>query len=265
MRLPVFWVDAFADRPFTGNPAAVCVVPDWPDPGLMQSIAAEHNLSETAFIRPLEDGEWGIRWMTPVAEVDLCGHATLASAAVVRRYLDPGVRSIRFRSRGGVLGVSFDGEDIEMDFPARSAIAEDTEGALADALGKRPVSEWRADYYLAELESESAVLGVDPDMARVAALGHTGVIVTAGGDEVDFVARFFAPAVGVPEDPVTGSAYCTLAPFWAERLGRQNLRARQLSGRGGRVGCHVRGDRVAITGRAVHFMQGVIEVERLRR
>jgi predicted PhzF superfamily epimerase YddE/YHI9 len=265
LRLPVFWADAFADRPFTGNPAAVCVVPDWPDPGLMQSIATEHNLSETAFIRPLEDGEWGIRWMTPVAEVDLCGHATLASAAVVRRYLDPGVSSIGFRSRREVMGVSFDGEDIEMDFPARAAIAQDTEGALAGALGTETVSEWRADYYLAELESESAVLAVDPDMARVAALGHTGVIVTAGGHEADFVCRFFAPAVGVPEDPVTGSAYCSLAPFWSGRLGKQDLRARQLSSRGGRVGCSVRGDRVFITGRVVHYMQGVIEVDLLRR
>lgn len=261
MRFPVFWVDAFADRPFTGNPAAVCVVPDWPDPDLMQSIAAEHNLSETAFIRPLEDREWEIRWMTPVTEVDLCGHATLASAAVVRRFLDPDVSNIRFRSRSGLLSVRFDGEDMEMDFPARPALVADTKGALADALGTEPVSEWLADYYLAELETESAVRDLDPHMGRVAALGHTGVIVTARGHDVDFVSRFFAPAAGVPEDPVTGSAHCTLAPFWAERLGKQDLLARQISRRGGRVICRVRGDRVGIAGCAIHFMQGVIELD----
>ena len=265
MRIPVFWLDAFADRLFAGNPAAVCVVPEWPGDGLMQAIAAEHDLSETAFLRPITDEGWEIRWMTPLEEVPLCGHATLASAAVVKRFLDPGVDGSEFRSRSGPLGVTFEGEEITLDFPSRPPVRADTSGALEAALGVRPCSDWLADYDLAELDSELAVRELRPDMDKVAALGRTGVIVTATGEESDFVSRFFAPAVGVPEDPVTGSAHCTLTPFWAERLGRSELRARQLSDRGGNVRCRARGDRVDLSGRAIHYMQGVIELDPIIR
>lgn len=260
MRLPLFWADAFADRQFSGNPAAVCVVEDWLSDTVMQAIAAQNNLSETAFIKPRADG-WAIRWFTPAAEVDLCGHATLASAAVIRRYFDPRTRGIGFVSPGGPLRADFEDDLIVLDFPARPARPADTGGALARALGVEPASEWLAEYYLAELSSEAEVRAVRPDMDEVAALGHTGVIVTAPGTDADFVSRFFAPAVGVPEDPATGSSHCTLAPFWSARIGKRDLTARQLSPRGGELICRERGERVRIGGRVVHYLQGTLELQ----
>lgn len=262
MRLPFFWVDAFTDSQFSGSPAAVCIVEAWPDDELMQSVATQNNLSETAFIRPRGDG-WSIRWFTPAVEVDLCGHATLASASVIRRHFDQDARGVAFASRGGPLRAVFEGDLVVLDFPARRPRPTDTDGALAEALGVEPVSEWLADYYLVELESEDELRAVRPHMDLVAELGHTGVIATAPGLETDFVSRFFAPAVGVPEDPATGSSHCTLTPFWAERLGRQELHARQLSRRGGVFVCRDRGGRVDIGGRAIHYLQGTIDLQPL--
>jgi PhzF family phenazine biosynthesis protein len=263
MKLPAFWIDAFSEGPFTGNPAVVCVVDDWPRDDLMQSIAAEHNLSETAFIRP-ETGGWSIRWMTPVTEVDLCGHATLASAYVVNRFFEPESAEVTFASRSGPLVARLCGQDIVLDLPARRPRPQNTRGALAAALGTEPVSEWRADYYLAELKSEQALVALAPDMDRISGLGGTGVIVTAPGSSTDFVSRFFAPAVGVPEDPVTGSAHCTLVPFWSRRLGKTRLTARQLSKRGGSLRCEDRGERVDVGGQAVLYMRGTIECPGIR-
>lgn len=260
MRLPLFWADAFTARQFSGNPAAVCVIEDWPADTVMQAIAAQNNLSETAFIKPRAD-HWSIRWFTPAAEVELCGHATLASAAVIRRHFEPDAGSVAFASPGGPLRADFEDELIMLDFPARPARRIDTGGQLARALGVEPASEWLADYYLAELPSEADVRSVRPDMDRVAALGNTGVIVTGPGTDSDFVSRFFAPAVGVPEDPATGSAHCTLTPFWSARLGKNELAARQLSQRGGELICEARGERVGIGGHVVHYLQGTLELQ----
>jgi PhzF family phenazine biosynthesis protein len=264
LRLPLFWVDAFAERQFCGNPAAVCVMEEWlPDQGL-QAIATQNNLSETAFVSPRAAG-WSIRWFTPVSEVDLCGHATLASAAVIRRHFESQVAAVDFESRSGPLRAVFEGDLVVLDFPSRPPGAVDTDGAIARALGVEPLSEWLADYYLAELDSEQSLRTLGPDMDRVMDLGHTGVIVTARGRDCDFVSRFFAPEVGVPEDPATGSAHCTLTPFWAKRLGKTELVARQLSRRGGEFVCRDRGDRVGIGGRAVHYLQGTIELQSISR
>jgi PhzF family phenazine biosynthesis protein len=258
-------VDAFAERQFSGNPAAVCPVQAWPGDALMQAIAAENNLSETAFLLQAPD-RWRIRWFTPAVEVDLCGHATLASAAVVARYLAPGVAEVTFDSRSGPLRVSADGDDrFVLHFPARPPRPSAASTAISAALGARPGSVWLADYHMAVFDEPEAVRRLCPDMAAVAALGHTGLIATAPGVDVDFVSRFFAPAVGVPEDPVTGSAHCTLIPYWAQRLGRDRLVARQLSPRGGLIHGRDRGAGVEIGGRAVHYLRGHIEIQDLRR
>jgi PhzF family phenazine biosynthesis protein len=263
MRLPLYQVDAFTDRLFAGNPAAVCPLEAWLPDATMQAIAAENNLAETAFF--LREGEdYALRWFTPAVEVDLCGHATLASAFVIMTRLEPGRERVAFRTlRAGTLGVSREGEGYAMDFPARPALpVAERDARLAAALGKPPVEALAAARdYLVVYAQAADVASLAPDLAALAALDRTAVIVTAPGqDGVDFVSRFFAPALGVPEDPVTGSAHCTLAPYWAERLGKERLEARQLSRRGGTLACTVAGDRVAISGRAVLYLEGTIHV-----
>ncbi|MGB5250400.1 MAG: PhzF family phenazine biosynthesis protein [Gammaproteobacteria bacterium] len=260
MSIPIYWVDAFETGPFTGNPAAVCVLPRWLDDGLLQSIANQNNLSETAFI--VADGKhWQIRWFTPVAEVDLCGHATLASAAVISRFLRPDADMIEFSSRSGTLRVRREAEHLVLVFPSRPAQVRERLEPLAAALGAMPIAGWRAHYLLAEFADQDQILGLKPDFSRVAALGNTGVIATAPGRApIDFVSRFFAPAVGVNEDPVTGSAHCALVPYWSERLDRTELRAKQLSTRGGELRCRFLGDTVEIGGRVRHYLQGTIEI-----
>ena len=261
--LELFQVDAFARRPFEGNPAAVCPLDAWLDEPLMQSIAAENNLSETAFlVRGGAAADWELRWFTPRAEVDLCGHATLASGWVVLERLERGRDAVRFATRSGVLAVERDGERYAMDLPARPAArARETadEAEVARALGARPLEVRRGPYWMAVLASEADVRALRPDFARLAAL-ETPVIATAPGDEVDFVSRFFAPALGVPEDPVTGSAHCTSAPYWFERLGRRELVARQLSARGGELRCVDAGERVRLVGDAVLYLEGSISI-----
>lgn len=279
-RLPLYQVDAFAERPFVGNPAAVCPLDAWLPDALMQSIALENNLSETAFFvrRPGTPGddpgentgddagrpEYDLRWFTPSAEVDLCGHATLASAKVVLDRLEPDAAAVRFHTRSGPLDVEARPAGLAMDLPAMvPAPAPDSESgepgqALARALGVRPEALLRASWYwLVVLPSEAAVRAVAPDFRALADLGIEA-IVTAPGDPpgVDFVSRMFAPALGVDEDPVTGSAHCTLTPYWAARLGRDVLRARQVSARGGEVACELRGDRVVLAGPAVLVLEG---------
>lgn len=254
-------VDAFASRPFEGNPAAVCLPPPDATPAWMQAVASELALSETAFLQPDENGSWGLRWFTPTREVDLCGHATLASAHVLwESGRLAASATARFRTRSGWLRCERPSPPaIRMDFPSRPAAAYDAPGGLADALGAD--IRWcgrSADDLLVELPHASVVRGLAPDLAALASLPVRGVIVTAASDAPahDFVSRFFAPAVGVPEDPVTGSAHCTLGPFWAARLGRVSLRGWQASRRGGCVAVDVLGERVALSGHAVTTWRG---------
>lgn len=257
MELMIYQVDAFSAVPFAGNPAAVCPVEEWPSDHLLQQIAAENNLSETAFVGPGDSG-MRIRWFTPAAEVDLCGHATLAAASVLfARDAVDGDR-IEFESRSGTLGVDrLDDGRLELDFPAWARSPADVTPGIAQTLGTVPQELWSAHYYMAVFATEDEVRALVPDMSRVAQLDSTGLIVTAPGQDSDFVSRFFAPSIGVPEDPVTGSAHCALAPYWAQRLGKSSLHARQVSQRGGELWCTVVGDRVRIAGHAVEVMSGV--------
>ncbi len=261
MRIPLYQIDAFAEGPFTGNPAAVCPLEAWLPDAVMQAIAAENNLSETAFFVPEGEG-YRLRWFTPTTEVDLCGHATLASGFVVFRWLMPGRSSVTFQTtQAGKLTVGRDGDRLALDFPSRPAAPCAMSEPLASALGHRPAALLAARDYLAVYDSADDIAGLKPDFAAVAALDRFAVIVTApatGG--IDFVSRFFAPAQGVDEDPVTGSAHCTLIPYWATRLGKNRLAARQLSRRGGALSCGLQGDRVTIAGRAVLYLEGIITV-----
>lgn len=276
MRLPLYQLDAFADRPFTGNPAAVVPLARWlPDPTL-QAIALENNLAETAFLvrRAGAAGDavaYDLRWFTPAIEVDLCGHATLASAAAVQRWLVPGAREIHFHTRSGTLTVTGDsvgGQESEsqglltMNFPAQPPrpVGAGEAAAVAEAVGVPPEAVLAATKGLAVLADEAAVLAATPDLRLVAALPHDGLIVTAPGRDHDFVSRYFAPHAGIDEDPVTGSAHCVLTPYWAARLGRTSLTARQVSARGGDLWVELKGDRVTISGRVTPYLEGVIEV-----
>lgn len=258
MKIRQFQVDAFASRPFEGNPAAVCPLETWLDDALMQRIAEENNLSETAFLVRTARG-YRLRWFTPVAEVDLCGHATLAGAHVVFTILGHSGDRVTFETRSGDLIVERDGDRLSMDFPARPPAPAFAPDALLQGLRLAPLEVLAADDYVVVCESESAVRSVAPDFAKLSELDLRGVTVTARGDEADFVSRFFAPRLGIPEDPVTGSAHCELVPYWAAKTGRTSFRARQLSRRGGEVLCELRGDRVILGGRAVTFLEGTIE------
>ncbi|MDE1147470.1 MAG: PhzF family phenazine biosynthesis protein [Azospirillaceae bacterium] len=271
MRLPIYQIDAFTDRVFGGNPAAVVPLDAWLPDATLQAIAAENNLSETAFFVPPgpgDDGAWGLRWFTPLVEVDLCGHATLATAHLMMNVLHPGTARVVFRTqKAGLLTVTRETEGAErlvLDFPARPPQAPDTVHAgLVTALGgPRPTAILASRDYLVVYEDAATVRALAPDMAGLAGIDRFAVIATAPGDEpgVDFVSRFFAPAEGVPEDPVTGSAHCTLIPYWAGRLGIDRLTARQVSARGGALACRLDGDRVHIGGHAVLYLEGHITV-----
>ena len=252
-------VDAFTDRRFAGNPAAVCWLDRDADAAWMQAVAAEMNLAETAFVRPAGDG-LGLRWFTPTVEVDLCGHATLASAhALWEAGLADPAAPIRFATWSGVLTCSRAGDWIELDFPATPPAPVDPPPGLLDALGVRPSFVGRSRFdYMVVLESPDAVRAVGPDFRRLAEVPTRGIIVTAAADEAgfDFVSRFFAPAVGIDEDPVCGSAHCCLTPYWSERLGKALLTARQVSARGGVLRLRPNGDRVVLAGRAVTVLRG---------
>jgi len=261
MRIPLYQIDAFADGPFTGNPAAVCPLDAWLPGDVMQAVAAENNLSETAFFVPEGEG-YRLRWFTPTTEVDLCGHATLASGFVVFRWLQPERRRITFETeQAGSLTVARDGDLLALDFPSRPAAPCEMSEPLAAALGQRPTTLLAARDFLAIYESADDIAALAPDFAALAALDRFAIIVTAPGTGgIDFVSRFFAPARGVDEDPVTGSAHCTLIPYWAERLGKNRLNARQLSRRGGALSCALDGDRVTIAGRALPYLEGTITI-----
>jgi len=260
MRLPLYQVDAFTDQLFAGNPAAVVPLRQWLPDAVMQKIAAENNLAETAFILP--DGEgWAIRWFTPEAEIDLCGHATLASAFVIANFLEEGAGLIRFSTQvAGELRVTRQGERYSLDFPARPGAATAVPDGVLTALGAaQPQAALAARDLMLIYERDEQVAVVTPDFAALARTGQK-IIITAPGEDVDFVSRFFAPSVGIAEDPVTGSAHCTLIPYWAERLGKTELTARQISARGGRLWCRLDGQRVHIAGHAVLYLEGTIHV-----
>ena len=257
MRIPLYQVDAFTSRLFAGNPAAVCPLEDWLEDGVLQAIAAENNLSETAFFVPQGD-RFHLRWFTPALEVDLCGHATLASAFVILNYLEPAREAVAFDTRSGELIVRRDGDRLSMDFPARPPVACDVPAGLVEALGASPVRTFRSRDLMAVFETEEEIRALRPRMDLLAQVDAFAVIVTAPAKETDFVSRFFAPRGGIAEDPVTGSAHCTLVPYWSGRLGKNSLHARQVSARGGELWCEHRGDRVTLQGRAVRFMQGEI-------
>jgi len=257
-RLPFFQIDAFAERPFTGNPAAVMPLQAWLPDELLQAIAIEHNLAETAFIVKEPTG-WRIRWFTTLAEFDLCGHATLASAWVLFHELEPGCRRVVFQSRSGPLTVELEGEALVLDFPARPARpAPELMEPLERALGVRPREVLLARDVLAILEDEAAVRAVKPNFEALGALPAVGTLVSAPGRTHDMVSRCFFPGDAMPEDPVTGSAHCTLVPYWAQRLGKRRLRAFQASARGGELACELVGDRVRLGGRAVKVMEGFV-------
>lgn len=257
MTIPLFQVDAFTDRIFAGNPAAVCPLDAWLSDARMQAIAAENNLSETAFF-VRQEGRFGLRWFTPTCEVDLCGHATLASAYVILNHLEPDRESVAFETRSGRLVVARDGARLAMDFPAKPPRSGEVPPGLLDAVGGSPETVLIADNYLLVYASAAEVLALRPRMAGLMDLGPMGVIATAPGENCDFVSRFFVPSHGIPEDPVTGSTHCTLVPYWADRLGKADLHARQVSQRGGDLFCRAEGDRVRIAGHAVLYLEGEI-------
>lgn len=255
MKLPIYQVDAFASEPFEGNPAAVCPLDDWLPDKLMQQIAMENNLSETAFFVP-QGEDYRLRWFTPTTEVDLCGHATLASAHVLFEELGYDEQTIHFDSNSGELTVRKEGDQLVMNFPAAKINRVEVSDFLEDAVGV-PVKELYRDMdYLYVVESEEQVRNLNPDIREMAKADVRGIIVTAPGKEYDFVSRFFAPNAGVDEDPVTGSAHTMLTPYWSDRLNKKELVGRQVSRRGGTVYCHHKGDRVEISGEACTVMQG---------
>ncbi|OPL15581.1 MAG: isomerase [delta proteobacterium MLS_D] len=261
MNIPLYHIDAFTSTVFSGNPAAVCILDHWIDDGLLQSIAMENNLSETAFLVPADDG-FDLRWFTPTTEVTLCGHATLAAAFVVMTRRGWTGDEVLFRTRwSGRLAVTSRGELFVMDFPARSTRPAGVPPGLEDALGVTPRSVFESEEdLLVVLDDEHAVRAARPDMTVLEQVPFRGVIITARGDESDIVSRFFAPRVGVPEDPVTGSSHCVLAPYWARVLGKTKLHAVQVSKRGGELWCSSLGDRVAISGEAAIYSEGTIRL-----
>lgn len=263
MKLPLYQVDAFTDQLFRGNPAAVVLLENWLEDTELQAIARENNLSETAFVRR-EGDAYRIRWFTPTVEVALCGHATLAAAHTLFQHGGVQTDAVRFASQSGELTVARDGDLFVLDFPSdppHQLALEDTQNAaLAEALGAPPTEMWEGRYHLAVYPNADAVTALTPDFAALARIPHYAIVATAPGEESDFVSRFFGPRVGVPEDPVTGSAHCMLVPFWAERLGNPLLHARQLSDRGGELFCEQVENRVRIAGRAVEYLAGEIQI-----
>ena len=267
MKIPVFQIDAFADVPFSGNPAAVCPLDEWLPDDVMQSIALEMNLSETAFFVPSagKSGDYDLRWFTPTVEVDLCGHATLASGHVVLSHLRSELDQIRFHTRSGALGVQRCNNMLELDFPQNppSAMTDESEiDAVASALGSIPSEVLHANTTIAVFENEAQVAALEPDFSAVARLNEPWLAATApaDSDEYDFVSRFFVPTAGVNEDPATGSSHTILMPYWSERMGPTELVGRQISKRGGTMHCRLVGDRVMIAGNVIDVMIGELTI-----
>jgi PhzF family phenazine biosynthesis protein len=258
MRIPFYQVDAFTDVPFRGNPAAVCLLPAELDERSMQNIAAENNLAETAFLVG-GNGAYRLRWFAPEQEIDLCGHATLAAAYVLFQFIEPQAPRLTFHTLSGTLSVVRAGDRLTMDFPARPPVPTIEPPMLEEAIPWRPLEVLQSRDLMLVYDSEEAIHQILPDMTLLKEIPEAhGVIITAPGNAVDFVSRYFAPKAGIPEDPVTGSAHCTLVPYWAKRLRKKNLHARQVSFRGGELWCEDRGDRVTLSGQAVLFAKGEI-------
>lgn len=259
MKIPFYHVDAFTGQAFTGNPAGVCLLEKWLEDPLLQAIAAENNLPETAFAVPGGKG-YELRWFTPVTEIDLCGHATLACAHVFFMAGNHPDMDVQFQTRSGLLTVRRKEDLLYMDFPARPASSCPVPENLRHGLGAEPLAVYKARDYLAVFAGETEIAALQPDFQLLAELDCFGIIATAAGQDVDFVSRFFAPGAGIPEDPVTGSSHCTLIPYWAQQSGKTEMTARQLSRRGGELICIHGGERVVIGGRAVLYLSGTIEI-----
>jgi PhzF family phenazine biosynthesis protein len=261
MKLTIYQVDAFAEKVFTGNPAAIIPLEDWLQDSLMQKIAMENNLSETAYFVKTDQG-YHLRWFTPEYEIDLCGHATLASAYVIKNFLEPHLAEINFTTqKAGVLKASAKDGMYTLNFPSRIPQPCDAPGQLLRSLGVSAVVEvLKSRDYFVVLPNEDAVKNVEPDFVLMKELDAIGVIVTAKGQEADVVSRCFYPGAGIPEDPVTGSAHCNIVPYWSEKLGKTKLVCKQLSPRGGDLQCELEGDRVLMSGKCVLFMQGEIDI-----
>jgi predicted PhzF superfamily epimerase YddE/YHI9 len=259
MQVPIFQVDAFASAVFAGNPAAICPLDDWLPDGTLQAIAAENNLAETAFF-VRNDDRFHLRWFTPACEVELCGHATLASAHVLFSELHHSDDTVRFDTHSGELVVKRKGDLLVMDFPSRPPSKVEVHPELVPALGGAPTDVLGARDYLVRYSTVDEVRSLKPNMEALKTVDRFAVIVTAPGTDCDFVSRFFAPSKGIPEDPVTGSSHCTLIPYWANELGRTVLHARQISARGGELFCNLLGDRVQIAGHAALFLKGQIHI-----
>jgi PhzF family phenazine biosynthesis protein len=264
MKLPYFHVDAFASAIFRGNPAGVCLLDSWLNDSTLLNIAAENKHSETAFL-VARGADYDLRWFTPMVEMDLCGHATLAAGFVVFTQVDRQRNFVHFHSRSGELTVAREGDMLTLDFPARPGTPCATSTELIRSLGARPVEVLKSRDLLAVFENEADVRALKPDFTKMKSLDCLGVIATAPGSDCAFVSRFFAPIGGVDEDPVTGSAHCTLIPYWAQRLGKTKMFARQISQRGGELFCELAGDRVRIGGKAVLYLRGEIEIENTAR
>jgi predicted PhzF superfamily epimerase YddE/YHI9 len=259
MQLPIYQVDAFSSKVFSGNPAAICPLQDWIADEVMQSIAAENNLAETAFF-VRKNGAFELRWFTPAVEVDLCGHATLGSAYVLFHELNEPGSLLRFQTKSGELRVRRDGDLLVLDFPSRPPAPVEPHPALLPGLGGNPVEVLAARDYLVRYATAEDVLALRPNFEQLSSVDRFAVIVTAPGVDADFVSRFFAPAKGVNEDPVTGSAHCTLVPYWSAQLGKTELHARQVSKRSGDLFCKLLGDRVEMAGHGALFLKGEITI-----
>jgi len=260
MRLPIYQVDAFTDRIFAGNPAAVVPLKEWLPDATLQAIAAENNLAETAFFLPRGDA-YALRWFTPTVEVDLCGHATLASAHVIFRFIEPECRRVAFETlKAGTLIVTRQGDELAMDFPAWPPQPAEAPSNLAAALGRNPREVLASRDWFAVYEREADIAAIKPDFAALRRLDRAVIITAPGTGGVDFVSRFFAPAAGIDEDPVTGSAHCQLIPYWARRLGKTRLAAQQVSSRGGTLSCALEAERVTIAGQARLYLEGTITI-----
>jgi len=258
-------IDVFTEKPFGGNPAGVCLLDKWLPDGILQSIAAENNLSETAFLVK-QDGYYDLRWFSPLIEVDLCGHATLASAFVLFEEAEKAVSTIKFKTMSGMMAVEKENDLLYLDFPARPVVVCPMYQIFEKAFGVEPIATYKAVDFLILLDNEETLQSITPNFAVLRQIkteakinnDSFGVIVTAEGNDCDFVSRFFAPNAGIDEDPVTGRAHCSLIPFWSEKLGKSKLIARQLSKRGGVLFCESRGERVRIGGNAVRYLRGEI-------
>lgn len=264
MRLPIYQVDAFTDQLFSGNPAAVCPITEWPEDELLLQIARENNLAETAYFKAQSNGRYHLRWFTPEIEMDLCGHATLAAAFVIFEEIGHDSDILTFDTLSGVLTVRKMEDFYELDFPSRPPVLATLPQTIVDGLSMLPTEVWKARDYLLVYESEEDIRTIEPNIAILNQINIDpgGIIVTAPGDteRIDFVSRFFTPQAAIFEDPVTGSAHCTLAPYWSNRLNKRELNARQLSQRGGDLQCQLSIDRVLIRGQAVKYMEGTISI-----